>query len=213
MVIISGFVLVCLCSTFGFRFLITKEEYFEEEKVVVDEINEKKSPFDFESSRLALPNLSNNPILESRVVDDPEKIAEYESKKEDYFFDSYADFRIFIDSINEGFLSWENWDRESFYVGSYAYEYSKENNTLDLVTFLPTGKDFSNVYRKVRLDCRDNKANYVSNINFDILDFGVNMFEVINHGDVFFAYCLDEDCNIMGRSCILIQQKKINEEF
>ena len=133
--------------------------------------------------------------------------------KYDNFY--YLDFRLFLDSLFHGkpeTKAWSNWDRETYYVQAYVLKTNSVPNTMDLYITYPPDKNFSNVWKEVKLNCDERNSVLVSNMNFDLISSGINIFDVAKKDDRFFAYCLDETCSTVGRSCILVQQKDINEK-
>lgn len=126
------------------------------------------------------------------------------------------DFYVFIDTLFHPLpllesKSLDKWNRETYYVRAYILEVNSFLNTIAINIAYPSDKEFSNIWKEVKLDCEENNSAMVSSMNFELINSSINIFREAKVNDALFAYCLDEDCNLLGKSCILVNQQEINE--
>lgn len=167
-------------------------------------------------SLVSLPNASG--VFEVVEIDPSGKKSELKSEENiflnnlgsdsepDYNNLYYIDFRAFIDNMFYGDLSikgWDNWNKDTHYIQSYIVDVTDDLLVLNII--YPEGKSFSSQRKEVSTECTRENSVLASSKNFELLDTNIDVFFESKEGDGFFSYCLDDVCNIVGKSCILVK--------
>jgi len=115
----------------------------------------------------------------------------------------YIDFRAFLDNLFYGDFAWENWVRDKYYVHSYILESNQDY--LAIYIMYPDGEVFSGFEKKVKVECTRENSILVSGENFELLRTNIDVLSELKRGYGFFSYCLDKECNTLGKSCVLVK--------
>ena len=124
----------------------------------------------------------------------------------DYNDLNYIDFRVFLDNLFYGDFSelgWKDWNKDEYYIHSYIVKL--EPGYLTIYVMYPEGKTFSGAQKRVKVECTRENSVLLSGENFELLDTGIDIFFEAKKDDGFFVYCLDENCNAVGNSCVLVR--------
>jgi hypothetical protein len=149
---------------------------------------------------------SPNGSKEDNIFNSGSSADSSEANNRNYY---YLDFQLFLDSLFHGqptTKDWSNWNMEEYYIHSYIVEVIDNSLVLNIV--YPEGKTFSNMRKKVSTECTRKNSVLASSENFDLLNTNIDIFFEAKVGDGFFAYCLDVECNVVGKSCVLVKQRK-----
>lgn len=120
-----------------------------------------------------------------------------------------ADYYAFMSKIQESEKSWENWNYENYYVVLRFSEEVKQYDNEDVVLVLPNkGIELP---EKLEISCPYYSSSMVSSKNIQPLEVTVNVLEEFNSNtDMLYAYCIDESCSSVGKSCIIYREEDIN---
>ncbi|MFZ2664230.1 MAG: hypothetical protein WAX66_02620 [Patescibacteria group bacterium] len=167
------------------------------------------------SNLSALLSSPSAPLYIDETVEGSLSLGNDSSISSSMFKPFIIDFYSFNDSLFHSFpekKSWENWDRNTYYIQSYILEIDAFLKTAYLNISFPSDKPFSNTWKRVKLNCDESNSAMVSSNNFDLINSSIDIFKMAREKDALFTYCLDENCDVVGRSCILARQEEVNEK-
>lgn len=121
----------------------------------------------------------------------------------------FIDFRTFLDSLLYGEpenKSWDNWNKDEYYIHSYIIEVKE--NSLVLSIIYPEDKSFTGIWKTVSAECTRENSVLVSSENFELVATNIDIFFESKEGDGFFTYCLDNNCDTVGKSCVVVRGEK-----
>ena len=119
-------------------------------------------------------------------------------------FETYIenDFRI-LDS--------ESWDWKKTYILAYINEKNVSERTLKITISFPVNFPGGNE-KYVEVFCnKDNTASFTS-VTFNKISDKVDFFNEVVPTGMIAAYCLDSECNSIGKSCIIIKDVSSTQE-
>ncbi|MBU1132805.1 hypothetical protein KKG08_00870 [Patescibacteria group bacterium] len=157
---------------------------------------------DIQSSSLQEEVPSNSEISNNSVFDKLGDSTSFDGVN--YYF---LDFREFINELTHKIpvdKSWENWEKDTYYIHSYVVDIREDYLVINIM--YPENKPFSGIQKEVKVECGKTNSIIVTNVNFDLVSPNVDIFKQGMVGDGFFTYCLDERCEKVGKSCVLIKE-------
>ena len=101
---------------------------------------------------------------------------------------------------------WQNWDWQETMIFADIVSLASESGELEININLPDNQLFSGRNKTVKVQCAPGQTERFYYKDLLYLGGNVNFFEYAHTGDHFYAYCLDADCNSVGKACILIER-------
>ncbi|OGC46464.1 hypothetical protein A2V49_04250 [candidate division WWE3 bacterium RBG_19FT_COMBO_34_6] len=108
---------------------------------------------------------------------------------------------------------WDNWSWEEKMVETEIIEILPETTEFIVRISRPINQEFSRLRQRVKVDCPSDQTIKVSSVNptSTLSDGGFNIFDEAAKQDIFYSYCLDQNCLNVGKECVLVKMKKANE--
>jgi hypothetical protein len=175
-----------------------------------DKNNEAFAPYPVIAYSLPANSLPNIAPFIKGTSSEPASVFDVSHDKNDNIF--LIDFLMFWDSIfhgNPSKKSWDLWNRADYYFLSDIIEVDREHGVLVLNIVEPSNRSFSKIRKTVTASCDAKNSIEISSKNLEMLKESVDIFSEAKVGDGFFSYCLDEECNKVGNSCVLVKYDKI----
>ncbi|MBU2573480.1 MAG: hypothetical protein KKH28_05330 [Elusimicrobia bacterium] len=101
---------------------------------------------------------------------------------------------------------WQNWDWQETMIFADIVSVASESGGLEININLPDNQLFSGRNKTVEVQCTSDQTERFYYKDLLYLGGNVNIFKYAHAGDHFYAYCLDADCNSLGRACIIIER-------
>ncbi|MBU0534748.1 hypothetical protein KKC62_01035 [Patescibacteria group bacterium] len=98
------------------------------------------------------------------------------------------------------------WDYKTSFMQGFIASKDVAKGTFTLWIPSPSDKIFSETDKEVRVNCTPDISVVVTPMNFNIIERDVNILEKAKPAvDGIMAFCLDENCDAIGRNCAIIQ--------
>lgn len=98
------------------------------------------------------------------------------------------------------------WDYKTSFMWGKIVSKDLTKGTLTLRIFTPSDKSFSETEKEVKVNCTSYVSTILTSMNLNIVERNVNILEKARPVlDGIMAFCLDENCNLIGRNCAIIQ--------
>lgn len=110
------------------------------------------------------------------------------------------------------------WNYKSSYFTAYIVGVDRNNGIMRLWIYLPDNMTFSKVITEVKVNCTTYNTSLLYAKGMQILNPHVDIFKYSEAGsDGLMAYCLDESCSLIGRSCAILKglynlDENVNED-
>lgn len=101
---------------------------------------------------------------------------------------------------------WQNWDWQKTMIFADIVSVASESSELEININLPNNQLFNGENKTVKVQCTLDQTERFYYKDLIYLGGNVNIFKYAHAGDHFYAYCLDADCNSLGRACIIIER-------
>jgi len=98
------------------------------------------------------------------------------------------------------------WDYKTSFMQGFIVSKDLNKGTFTLWISNPSDKTFSETDKEVRVNCTSNISVVITPMNLNIIERNVKILEKARPGvDGIMAFCLDENCDLIGRNCAIIQ--------
>ena len=98
------------------------------------------------------------------------------------------------------------WDYKTSFMQGFIASKDLDKGTFTLWISSPSDKAFSQTDKEVRVNCTSYISVVVTPMNLNIIERNVKILEKARPGvDGIMAFCLDENCDAIGRNCAIIQ--------